>query len=93
KMHCSNLAADGLHKAIENFRSGRPEGMTREEIISDYLKLSSINEDTAGKLYDAGIISLEELFRLEPEEFERVPGLSEKVREDILKELETIDKE
>ena len=25
KMHCSNLAADGLHKAIEDYRSRHPD--------------------------------------------------------------------
>jgi nitrogen fixation NifU-like protein len=35
KMHCSNLAADALHEAVKNWRSGtRLEGLSAEEIAS-----------------------------------------------------------
>jgi nitrogen fixation NifU-like protein len=46
KMHCSNLAADGLHKAIENYRSGRREGASKEEIILEFTNIPNVNKQT-----------------------------------------------
>lgn len=52
KMHCSNLAAEGLHKAIENYRN-------RDAILQKLRHV--VGERDAQALFRAGITSLEEL--------------------------------
>lgn len=37
KMHCSNLAADGLHKAIENYLKKTKKGKGKESQVSGLL--------------------------------------------------------
>ena len=77
KTHCSNLAAQGLHKAIENYRKGKPEGETRDELVDEFIKIPGISRKKAETLYDAGFHSLDELKRTSQEEFKAVDGISE----------------
>ncbi|MBM3309779.1 MAG: DUF4332 domain-containing protein [Candidatus Altiarchaeales archaeon] len=79
KMHCSNLAADGLHKAIENYRSGKPEGQSKEEVIADFVKIPGVSRQNAELLFEHGIISLDEIVRSSPEELLQIKGLDEKL--------------
>ncbi|MHA2207215.1 MAG: iron-sulfur cluster assembly scaffold protein [Candidatus Thorarchaeota archaeon] len=44
KMHCSNLAADALHQAIENYRKGQGEGVVVED-EEDYSPSCVIGKD------------------------------------------------
>jgi len=85
KMHCSNLAADGLHKAIENYRSGSREGESREEVVTKFTQNVGLDRKTAEKLWDSGIISLDELFRLSREELLRLPAVTEETADRIMK--------
>jgi len=59
KMHCSNLAAEGLHKAIENY-------LHKEEKIKELMKV--VSKEDAEALFKAGITSLEELKKASMEE-------------------------
>ena len=59
KMHCSNLAAEGLHKAIENY-------LHKGEKIKELMKVMS--KEDAEALFKAGITSLEELKKAPMEE-------------------------
>ena len=43
KMHCSNLAADGVHKAIENYRSGKPEGDSKDEVVTQFTQTLGVD--------------------------------------------------
>jgi nitrogen fixation NifU-like protein len=88
KMHCSNLAADGLHKAIENFRTGRREGHTKEEILGMFVKMPGVDRKTAELLWNHGILDLDEIRRLSPEEFSQIKGLDEKLIEGMKKYAE-----
>jgi nitrogen fixation NifU-like protein len=85
KMHCSNLAADGLHKAIENYRKGSREGESKEEVLAQYMKIPGIDEKLATILWEQGILSLDELLRLHPEELAQIKGLDESKINGILK--------
>ncbi len=85
KMHCSNLAADGLHKAIENYRLGRKE-QPKEEAIAE-LKSIGLDEKTANNLYARGFISLDELKRTDEEELTSAGLLSKDVIDKIKKKL------
>jgi nitrogen fixation NifU-like protein len=87
KLHCSNLAADGLHKAIENYRKGSREGETREEVVGQFSGLKSVTPELAGRLYDYGIISMDELRRLSSGELTRIPGVDEEKAGEIKKEV------
>jgi len=84
KMHCSNLAADGLHKAIENYRTGKPEGESKDEVITQFTQKVGLKRDHAEKLWNAGIVSLDELFRLHKEELLRLPGITEDLADKIM---------
>jgi len=79
KMHCSNLAADGLHKAIVNYRSGKPEGQSKDEVIAEFLKIQGVDKTVAELLWEHGIISLDEIYRSSPEELLQIQGLSEQL--------------
>jgi nitrogen fixation NifU-like protein len=79
KMHCSNLAADGLHKAIENYRSGKPEGQSKEEVIAEFLKIPGVDKEVAELLWNHGMIGLDEIYRSSIEELLQINGLSEKL--------------
>lgn len=79
KMHCSNLAADGLHKAIENYRRGSREGQSKEEVISEFLNIPGVSKDLAEVMWNHGIISLDEIHRTSPEELAQIGGLDEKL--------------
>ena len=59
KMHCSNLAAEGLHKAIENY-------LNRDKIINELSKV--VNRKDAEALFKVGITSLDELRKASMEE-------------------------
>lgn len=78
KMHCSNLAAEGLHKAIENYRK-------RDEVMEEFSKI--VGEKDAKALWQAGISSLEELRKTSIEEIANVvsKGGMEKIREFLKK--------
>ncbi len=52
KMHCSNLASEGLHKAIKNY-------LNREKIIEKFKEV--VGEEDAKALYMLGISDLKEL--------------------------------
>lgn len=52
KMHCSNLAAAGLHKAVDNYHH-------RDEIRAEFRQI--VNEQDAEALFKAGIENLEEM--------------------------------
>jgi len=84
KMHCSNLAADGLHKAIENYRSGKKEGETKDEVITQMTQKVGLSRPHAEKLWNTGIISLDELFRLHKEELLRLPDITEEIADKIM---------
>jgi nitrogen fixation NifU-like protein len=88
KMHCSNLAADGLHRAIENYRSGRKEGESEDEVKRMLVEELDITRETAGILWKAGMTSMEEVLHLSPQELKRIPGLSDDEIEKILPHLE-----
>ena len=85
KMHCSNLAADGLHKAIENYRSGKPEGESKDEVMTQLTQKIGLDRKAAQKLWDSGILSLDELFRMHKEELLRLPDMTEETAEKILR--------
>ncbi len=91
KMHCSNLAAEGLHKAIKNFKSGKKEGETKEEVVPQFLKLESIDDKLAETLFDYGVISLDELKRLDEEELQRIPGIDGDSAAKIKKETGSLE--
>lgn len=78
KMHCSNLAADGLHKAIENYKKGKKEGETKEEVIEQFLKIPGVDKKTAEALWNAGFISMDELKRTSTFELTKLKDLDEK---------------
>ncbi len=59
KMHCSNLAAEGLHKAIENY-------LNKEKIINELMKV--VNRKDAEALFKIGITSLDDLKKASMEE-------------------------
>lgn len=59
KMHCSNLAAEGLHKAIENY-------LNKEKIIKELMKV--VSKKDAEALFKIGIISLDDLKKASMEE-------------------------
>jgi len=90
KMHCSNLAADGLHKAIENYRSGKPEGQTKEEVIADFVNIPGVNRELAELLWNHGIISLDEIWRSSPEELLQIKGLDVKLVEGMKKHVDDL---
>jgi len=79
KMHCSNLAADGLRKAIANYRGGSREGETKEEAIAGLMRIPGVTRELAQSLWDHGILSVSELERLSPEELTQVRGLTEEL--------------
>jgi nitrogen fixation NifU-like protein len=83
KMHCSNLAADGLHKAIENYKSGRREGQSKEEVMAEFLKIPGVSRKLSEAMWDHGVISLDEIHRMSPEELARIEGLDEKLVDGI----------
>ncbi len=59
KMHCSNLAAEGLHKAIENY-------LNREKIIEELEKV--VSREDAETLFRIGITGIEDLKKAPMEE-------------------------
>lgn len=63
KMHCSNLAAEGLHKAIENYRN-------KAKIIEELSKV--VSREDAEALFKTGITSIEELKKAPIEEISNV---------------------
>jgi nitrogen fixation NifU-like protein len=63
KMHCSNLAAEGLHKAIENYRN-------RKKIMEEFSKI--VGEKDAKALWHAGIASVDELRKTSIEEISNI---------------------
>lgn len=63
KMHCSNLAAEGLHKAIDNYRR-------REELIKELMKV--VGREDAEALFKTGITNLDELKKASIEEITNV---------------------
>lgn len=63
KMHCSNLAAEGLHKAIDNYRR-------REELINELMKV--VRREDAEALFKAGVTNLDELRKTSIEEIANV---------------------
>lgn len=87
KMHCSNLAADGLHKAIENYRAGKREGPAKEDVIREFMKIPGVDKKTANLLWDNGFISLDELRRTTNLELSNVknlnPDLIKKIKEQV----------
>jgi len=74
KMHCSNLAAEGLHKAIENYRN-------REKMMEEFSKI--VGKEDANSLWQAGISSIDELRKTSIEEIANIvsPEGVEKIRE------------
>lgn len=52
KMHCSNLAAEGLHKAVENYRN-------KESLIKQLTEIVDISDAEA--LFKKGITTIDEL--------------------------------
>lgn len=76
KMHCSNLASDGLRKAIDNFRSGKPEGESKEEILGQFKSIPGLSDPAAETLYDAGFHGMDELRRTSEEEYANVEGIN-----------------
>lgn len=74
KMHCSNLAAEGLHKAIENY-------LHKDEKIKELMKV--VDKKDAEALFKAGITSLEELKKAHMEEIANAVSKEgmEKIRE------------
>ena len=85
KMHCSNLAADGLRKAIENYKAGKREGESRDDVLTAFTQKAGLDRRLAEGLWNAGIISADELFRLTKEELLRLPGISEETAERIIR--------
>ena len=79
KMHCSNLAADGLHKAIENYRTGKREGESKEEMMEHYMSIPGVDNDMGEKIWESGFISLDEFRRSEIEEIMQIPGMTEEM--------------
>ena len=65
KMHCSNLAAEGLHKGIENY-------LNKDKIIKELMKV--VGKEDAESLFLAGISGLDELKRAPVEEIANVVG-------------------
>ncbi|MCD6330735.1 MAG: iron-sulfur cluster assembly scaffold protein [Thermoplasmata archaeon] len=78
KMHCSNLAAEGLHKAIENY-------LHKEEKIKELMKV--VSKEDAEALFKTGITSLEELKKASMEEIANAvsKGGLEKIRKFLKK--------
>ncbi len=76
KMHCSNLAADGLHKAIENYRSGIKEGPSKEDVLKEFQKIPGVDKKIANLLWDAGFIGMDEVRRTSSIELMGVKGLN-----------------
>lgn len=78
KMHCSNLAAEGLHKAIDNYRR-------REELIEELMKV--VDRKDAEALFRAGITNLDELKKASVEEIANVVSVEgiEKIRKYLKK--------
>jgi len=83
KMHCSNLAADGLHKAIENYKKGKKEGETKEEVIEQFMKIPGVDRKTAEYLWNAGFISMDELKRVSMPELTKLKDLDENLLKKI----------
>ena len=59
KMHCSNLAAEGLHKAIENY-------LNRKKIIKELEEV--VDRKDAESLFRIGITGIEDLKKASMEE-------------------------
>ncbi len=87
KMHCSNLAADGLRKAIVNYRSGTPDGEGEQIVITRFTQALGVDVKTAKAMWDAGIHDMDELTRLSKKEFEAVEGIDDAQRAKILPHL------
>jgi len=78
KMHCSNLAADGLHQAIQNY-------LNREKIIEEMMQV--VGKEDAEALFRAGINSIEELKKAPVEEIANIVSdeAAEKIRKFLKK--------
>jgi len=87
KMHCSNLAADGLHKAIENFLAGKRDGDSEDEIKTQLAQKLGIGPGGANALWDAGICDVDEVLRLTTEELSRIGALTDGQKAKILPRL------
>lgn len=90
KMHCSNLAADGLHKAIENYRAGRKEGETKQDVIAQFMEIPGVTEKTAEALWNAGFISMDELKRTSTFELTALKDFDEALLKKIKKYVDTL---
>lgn len=78
KMHCSNLAAEGLHKAIDNYRR-------REKLIEELMEV--VDRKDAEALFKTGITNLDELRKASIEEIANVVSVGgiERIRKYLKK--------
>jgi len=94
KMHCSNLAADGLHAAIESYRrKQRGETEIDEKFQKDMWEIEGINYDVIKALWDVGHQSLVAIGQTPLEDLAKIPGVGEEMAKLIREHIEKKRKE
>ncbi|MCK5600572.1 iron-sulfur cluster assembly scaffold protein [Candidatus Pacearchaeota archaeon] len=94
KMHCSNLAADGLRAAIDNFRrKQRGETAIDEKFQRNLWEIEGINYETIKALWDAGYQSIVAIGQTPKDDLAKIEGVGEEMAKLIREHIEIKRKE